>query len=199
MKKLISLIGIFILSYSLVQAQEEPKTLLSNVKPGNVGYLVEINAQAASLADANLWLSSVRVGVVFDDQISVGAFYRYTINNPIPSMETLAGHYTPFDSYGGFVEYTLHSDKLFHLTFPLYFGRGELETDHEDFSPELGEANFFIIEPGVLLEANVTKDLRLNAGVLYGFSSNFDYRYLNQQDLQGLRFQVGIKAGLFKK
>lgn len=197
-KRILFLVCAFALTTSLVHGQEGSNTLFKNVEKGNVGFLVELNGSASSISDAGLLLGGVRVGVVFDDKISFGALYRYNLNQAVPSEETLPGHYIAFQTTGGFFEYTLHSDKVVHLTFPIYFGAGEVETDHEDLSPGLGESNFFVVEPGVMAEVNLSKNLRLNAGILYGFTGNFTYRYLDQSDLQGLRFQMGLKAGLFK-
>jgi hypothetical protein len=42
---------------------------------------------------------------------------------------------------GGFAEYTLLSKKIFHITFPLYVGYGEVEMDWEEGDTELGKGN----------------------------------------------------------
>lgn len=199
MKKLITLVLVMGLGFTLAQAQESNETLLNDFSLKKIGVMAEVNAGASSLSDATLGLMGIRAGVVFSDKLSLGGFYRFTFNNPVPSGEPFPGNYTPFDSYGAFIEYTLFANKAVHLSFPLFFGAGELDTDDEGASPDFGESTFLVVEPGVLLEVNLLDNLRLNAGVLYGFTGNFNYRFLNQDDLQGLRFQVGLKAGLFRK
>jgi hypothetical protein len=199
MKKLITLVLVMGLSFSFVKAQDGNQTLINDFSLKKVGFMAEVNAGASSLSDATLGLMGLRAGAVFSDKLSVGGFYRFTFNNPVPSEENFPGNYTPFDSYGAFLEYTVMGNKAFHLTFPLYIGVGELDTDDEDFSPDFGESNFLVVEPGVMLEVNLLDNLRLNAGVLYGFTGNFNYRFWDQSDLQGLRFQMGLKAGLFRR
>lgn len=99
---------------------------------------------------------------------------------------------------GLLIEYTLLPKKVFHLTFPLQVGIGEVEMDNNRGSANLGEANFFKIEPGALLEVNLHKFVRLNSGITYRYIGDVSYRNLTARDLSGIQLQVSIKIGLFR-
>lgn len=101
-------------------------------------------------------------------------------------------------SAGGFVEYTAWSNKLAHITLPIYFGAGEVEMDNEIEEIELGESTFFQVEPAALLELNISKYIRLNAGAGYRFVSNMNYRTLDQSNITGITGYLGLKIGLFR-
>jgi len=70
--------------------------------------------------------------------------------------------------------------------------------DNENGDAELGEANFFQVEPSALLEVNLHKNVRLNVGAGYRFVRQMEYRNFNQSDISGMTGYIGLKFGLFK-
>jgi hypothetical protein len=130
--------------------------------------------------------------------LSFGAFYQVSINEIFPRSESISNVYMDYWAVGGFAEYTLLSKRLFHLTFPLYFGYGEVQMDNDFGDAGLGEANFFQIEPSALLELNLNRYVRLNAGAGYRFVGEMQYRNFNQADISGLTGYIGLKIGLFR-
>lgn len=183
------------------QNQEEPKTLLGNkdsLSLKDFGFFVSPGLVYTQMDGADAALFHLRSGVVIKDQWSLGGFMNVSLNNMVPHSENLQNIYMDFWSVGAFTEYTLFSKKLVHLTFPLYLGYGEVQMDSEsDIEPELGEANFFVFEPSAMLELNLHRNVRLNAGAGYRWVSEMSYRNFNQNALSGLNAQVGVKIGLF--
>lgn len=116
----------------------------------------------------------------------------------MPESETQPNIYMDYWSVGAMTEYTLFSKKVFHLSFPLYVGYGEVEMDDELGDTDLGEANFFQIEPSALLEVNLHKYVRFNLGVGYRVVGQMNYRNFNQSDISGLTGYIGLKFGLFR-
>ncbi len=84
-------------------------------------------------------------------------------------------------------------NKLVHLTVPVMIGVGELQADNDAGDLGSSEATFLVIEPAVLLEVNLMKNLRFNLGTGYRITSDFDYLGVNQNDMAGLRFHGGLK------
>jgi hypothetical protein len=143
-------------------------------------------------------LFNLRGGLNIRDKISFGAYFSTSLNEINPESETVQGIYMDYWSVGGFAEYTLLSKNVFHVTFPLYIGYGEVQMDNEVGDAGLGEENFFQIKPSALLEVNLHKYVRLNLGAGYRLVGQMEYRNFNQSDISGLTGYLGLKFGLFK-
>jgi hypothetical protein len=183
------------------QSDEGAKTLFSNNAPlqiEDVGFYGAPMYGYSQIDGSNVSLIGFRGGVSIKDRFSVGAFYNISINQIRPNSETIPNIYMDYWAAGGLIEYTAFSKKLVHLTFPLHFGYGEVQMDSEFDSPDLDEANFFLVEPTALLEINLHKYARLNIGAGYRFIENMTYRNLTQTDLSGLTGYIGLRFGLFR-
>ncbi|MGF1532089.1 MAG: hypothetical protein ACFCUI_00170 [Bernardetiaceae bacterium] len=120
------------------------------------------------------------------------------MNDPVPDNELIPGIHLDYVAGGAMVEYTWKPDQLLHLTFPLLIGVGEVEMDGDGPPVLLGSSSFMTVEPAALLELNIHKYVRFNAGLSYRWISNMDYRNLDQSDISGFSFQAGIKFGWFR-
>jgi hypothetical protein len=196
---------IFLASSLIAQntyAQENNKvnTLLSSgpaINTENLGFFLAPSYGLTSMDGSTVSLFNLRGGVTMKDQLSVGAYFSTSLNQINPESETVQEVYMDYWTVGGFAEYTIWSKKAFHLTLPLYIGYGEVEMDNEGGDAELGEQNFFKIEPSALLEVNLNKYVRINMGVGYRFVAPMEYRNLNQSDISGLTGYLGLKFGIF--
>lgn len=104
--------------------------------------------------------------------------------------------------YGGFeLEYIVMSDNLVHFTAYALIGggsvtyRGELWDDWDDW--DFGHDSFFVIEPALNAELNITSFMRLNAGFSYRFFSGLDFDDLKSSDLGGFTTSFTLKFGDF--
>ncbi len=101
--------------------------------------------------------------------------------------------------YGGFeVEYTNQTYRLLHFTTSTLIGAGGLTTrttDHEfsDSDPE----PFFVLEPGVHAEVNMTHFFRIAAGLSYRITSGIDKGGFGDSDFSGLNAAITFKFGSF--
>lgn len=183
------------------QEKEEAATLLgsgNSISTENLGFFVAPAFGFTSMDGSTAALFNVRGGLHLADKLSFGAYYTTSVNQINPESETLPGIYMDYWSVGGFAEYTLLSQKLLHLTFPLYLGFGEVQMDNEEGDAGLGEANFFQIEPAALLEMNLHKYVRLNLGAGYRFVGQMEYRNFDESDISGITAYAGLKLGLFR-
>lgn len=113
---------------------------------------------------------------------------------------------TPQDSlldfgYGGaYVEYIIASQKIIHLSMGNMFGIGGIGafTDEDDESSidEEGDA-FFIIEPSLSANLNISTHFRMSAGISYRFTNGLSYNNLTDDDLRGYSAHITAKFGLF--
>jgi hypothetical protein len=188
-------------SVLMAQEDDEAKTLFGNetsISAKNLGFFVAPAYGLTSMDGSSASLFNLRSGLSVRDKYSIGAYFKTSLNEINPESETVEGVYMDYWSVGGFAEYTMLSKKLFHMTFPLYIGYGEVQMDNETGEAGLGEANFFQIEPSALLEVNLHKYVRFNLGVGYRIVGQMEYRNFNQSEISGLTGYIGFRIGLFK-
>lgn len=186
-----------------VQAQNSsnpPRTLFGDkaFSTQHLGFFVAPSLGFTQLDGAAASLLHVRGGVALNRKFSVGGYYSKSMNDVRSKSEPTPGVYLDYRSIGGFVEYTAFANRLVHLSFPLMLGWGEVEYDREDGPANLGEANFFQVEPSAMLELNLHKYIRVQGGAGYRFVGNMSYRNLTQSDISGLTAYIGLKIGLFR-
>ena len=113
--------------------------------------------------------------------------------------------------YGGiFIEYVLNPKKAFHLTFPLFIGAGGAQVgvktplDLNVSTPQdyttydyVESSGFFVLEPGINIELNMSKFFRLDIGASYRFISGTQLQRLSSNDLSDFSFNLGLKFGKF--
>ncbi|HLF34153.1 MAG TPA: hypothetical protein VI583_07945 [Cyclobacteriaceae bacterium] len=108
--------------------------------------------------------------------------------------------------YGGiFIEPILWSNKVVHITFPVSGGSGWLgyisdwQNDHYDptRSDLFDDDLFWYLEPGAVIEANVTRFMRLNAGITGRFTQNIELINTNPSEFERMNFIIGLKFGKF--
>ena len=192
---------VFLQSNLFAQDNTEARTLFgdgTSINTKDLGFFVAPSYGLTQMDGSSTSLFNLRGGLNLRDKYSIGAYFNTSINEIRPQSETLSNVYMDYWSVGGFAEYTLFSKRVFHLTFPLYVGYGEVQMDNENGDPGLGEANFFQIEPSALLEINLHKNVRFNLGAGYRFSGQMNYRNFNQSDISGLTGYIGLKFGLFR-
>lgn len=183
------------------QQKTEAATLFgkgAKIASKDIGFFVAPSIGMTTFDESTAALFNLRSGVQIKDKFALGGYYQVSLNEIIPQSETIPGIYMDYWSAGGFVEYTLLSKKLIHLTLPVYAGYSEVEMDNDFGLARLGEANFLQLEPSLLLEVNLLKNVRFNAGAGYRFVGQMNYRNLDETDMSGLTGHIGLKIGLFR-
>lgn len=183
------------------QESNEPKTLFGNglgINTSNVGVFLAPAYGITAMDGYSTSLINLRGGLIIDDKLSFGGFFSSSLNEIRPTSETVQNVYMDYWAIGGVAEYAVMTHKMIHLTFPIYFGYGEVQMDNETGDAGLGESNFFQIEPSALLEVNLNKYVRFNIGGGYRFITPMTYRNFNESHISGLTGYIGLKIGLFR-
>jgi hypothetical protein len=103
-------------------------------------------------------------------------------------------------------EYMFGSNKAFHVGFSLFTGAGftlqyQRHDDWEEFDDsdhEIYDTNwFFVAEPGLQVEVNLTRWMRFSPGVSYRFAYGSDAEGLTDRDLRDINYNVSLKFGKF--
>lgn len=107
--------------------------------------------------------------------------------------------YYAFSGYGGFVfEYTNRSYKLAHFTVSSLIGAGAVglrESNYENFEDEVD--TYFVFEPAIHAELNVTTFFRISGGLGYRFTSGINSFGFSDSDFSGLNAIITFKFGGF--
>ncbi|EON76885.1 hypothetical protein ADIS_2631 [Lunatimonas lonarensis] len=202
MNRIILIILLIWGSVPKLYAQEAPETLFGNkLSISNFGVFVDPGFQATQIAGESAGFFLFRGGIVVNDKWSLGGFYGQMIQDIRPaSFDNLLPPQAHMDSYqaGGFIEYTLLSSKVVHLTFPLALGMMELEIDEEGRNFDYEEAKTFFVEPGAQIEVNLHRFARLHAGLGYRMMGAMIQNSPGVPETgSNLTLQVGLKMGVF--
>jgi hypothetical protein len=116
-------------------------------------------------------------------------------------------------NFGGIkMEYTLRPASMIHVTFPLVLGGGEARADslktsesggfhhenNENYTNSGLRGSYFVIQPGIQLEANMFRFAKIFAGANYRFASKVgSVSILPTDSLGGLGINAGVKIGIF--
>jgi hypothetical protein len=113
--------------------------------------------------------------------------------------------------YGGLlIEPILFGLKPVHLSMPIIIGTGAVVFDYGNYDQmgynEVAWRQFFVVEPALEVEMNVTRFFRLAVGGSYRFTSDTDmqvtvsntsYNVLEANDLNNFNVYVSFKFGKF--
>jgi hypothetical protein len=156
------------------------------------------------------------------DAITIGAKGAWIINHQIGIGlaghgfiserrvdETLNEDFRFAGGYGGLMfELIALPNSPIHLSFPLIVGAGGVSyvrdsafSNDFDRNPYSEDTEvFFVVEPGIDLELNLVKFMRLGIGVSYRYTSDISLTYLdNQQAIAGKGFLKGLSGGITLK
>jgi hypothetical protein len=201
------------------------KTLLSLPKINFLGIYAVPEYQYGRLAGQFTSMGGGSLMVLLNKQLGIGMSGYSTFPNFTPAQISTGSTMQLRTHYGGLkVEYTLHPNSKIHVSFPMLIGGGRASIDSagrrgHDFygrGPTHGpgpgsELSFVFVQPGINLEANVLRFMKVFAGASYRIVSGGHTHYSNTSalesptlgQLQGLSFSAGVKIGydfhLYKK
>lgn len=195
MKKVIVPIMVLLLSLS---AYGDEETLISNdIESGGYGgpevKFGNINGEWEVLVGG-------RGGWIINHQFVLGgAGYGLTTQG-----ETNPGSVIPylndkFDmGYGGLLlGYISRSNRLVHVTADVLIGGGGLSPADETFQGSFDSDAFFILEPAVNFELNISRKIRFGFGGSYRVISGIEYFDLDNEDIGGMTINLILKFGKF--
>jgi hypothetical protein len=186
---------VLMLSSACLSAQEEaPKTLLKS-----------------EISITDLFVPEFKMNSIQGDMGSLIGFY----GGPLINRSFLVGACggvnlghprVNYGYFGGIGQYILRPDDMVHLSGQLVIAWGTTK-DYEN--PKSGPldnfwnisgASFFMMEPGVNLEVNITNRMMVAIGVSYRYvtglnenSEDISRTHVTNQDMSGVNFNIGLK------
>lgn len=182
-------------------AAPELHTLVSPAS--HLGFFAATSAQYTRLVGEDALALTGRLGITFNRALSLGLGGTALANGPIPDRWYDPNGSSPnylAAAYGGlYVEPLLPAGKLVHLAFPVLVGGGAATNDDDFTGPyrDYRTDGFFIVEPGVTVEVNVTKFLVLGLGTTYRHTAGFDLPGTSRTALNGWSGGLTLKVGRF--
>lgn len=149
------------------------------------------------------WLGGRGGWVIALDQnhsISLGGGgFGLLTDHPVPATHINDEDLYALNGYGGFIfEYTNNSAKLIHFTTSALIGAGGLMLrDHSFQDVDDDVDSYFVFEPGLNVELNVTKFFRIAAGASYRYTNGINRFGFTDKDFSGIQGVITLKFGKF--
>ncbi|WP_340113383.1 hypothetical protein [Maribellus mangrovi] len=167
----------------------------------------------SQIAGRDALISGARGAFIFDHSFAIGLGGYGFVNNLDYSSYS---HDNPEDrfmlagGYGGlFIESIIAGTKPVHVSFPILVGMGgialventgwgwEWDIDPYHTGHEYDHDLFFVVEPAVELEFNLTRFFRAAAYASYRFTSEIELYETDDDVLNGFNFGMTFKFGKF--
>lgn len=195
---------------NILNAQDTTHMLLKFSRPRYIGLYVAPEIQTGQLNNSFTAIGGGSAMLLLNQKWGFG----------IAGYKILEDGFSPKDVaplylrayYGGLkMEYTPDPTAAVHLTFPLMIGMGmahtdSLKFDHHGRGFDHNNRNDFdfrnhneavIIQPGLQLEANMIRYLKIFAGANYRLAFNNSNATIPKNTFSGLSLNLGLKVGLF--
>ncbi len=203
----VSVVAVLILAVCIVgnpaaSHGQEVQTLFGNdIRHGGFGGPVVKFGQVDG--DGAVWVGG-RGGWIInfanEHAISIGGGgYGLVSEHTVPQQMEAGVQELAAMGYGGFeTEYTNNTYRLVHWTASALIGAGGLTTRDKDFNEIDENTNaFFVFEPGLHAELNITHFFRIAAGASWRLTSGIDKAGYRDSDFSGVNAVLTFKFGAF--
>lgn len=206
--KTLKLLVVLLLCSPFLQAQFDGQpqfqTVFGNNKRISHGGYGALTMGGGKIDNSMALFTGIRGGWVIDHRLTLGVAGTAFANNVYVDLHDGVIESGLTGGYGGMlIEFIVAPFSPIHINIPLVAGIGGIAWV-EDYYPDqyfqpriIDEDVFFIIEPGLELEINLVRFMRLGAGVSYRHSSELRMQQIEKDALRGLGFNFTLKFGKF--
>lgn len=199
LKAIICIMIVTLLFFSMGAAAQEENSIKSIFRP--------------DVKVTELWTPEVKINTIQGNVGTLVGFYGGALINRtfllgIAGGVNLGHPRVNYGYFGGIGQFIIKPSNLVHCSGQLLVAYGTTK-DYEDPKEGLLDnfwnisgANFFMMEPGMNLELNLSKRLTFVAGVSYRYVSglnesneNVQITHVTNKELSGLNFNIGLKIG----
>jgi hypothetical protein len=207
MKKLI-LIFILLSFIKLTFTQENNKYIFSSSSDIKSTLFLGPELKISKLIDNYQLYTGLKVAILFNDKIAFGlaggGFVTEEVFNGLNDLGEEAALNT-ISGYGGFyIDYIIPTESPVMISFPMLIGVAGIalftpqEVNNLITDDRLIEGGvFFIYEPAVNAEVNITGFLRMGMGIGYRFAVRGDMDRVSARDFSAFTFNWNFKFGSF--
>lgn len=177
--------------------------------PVKVGFFIGPEAAYTQFKGRDVFLGGLSMGVIIDHFFSVGLAGYGILNSgnlwyDNIDQVTHEGAYL-YGGYGGVkFEFRVLPKYPVHVNFPITIGGGGLVYNtgsyryhnyYEGYTIDWDA--FFMVEPGVMVEVNLLKFMRLDAGVTYRYTPDLDLMNTSSGLINNFNASLSLKFGKF--
>ncbi len=217
MKTIITTVLFFLFASAMGYAQiENYENEVQTIFGGGAkvtGWWVDLNNSYSKLNGQNAHLPGISGGVIMNNNFKIGF-----MGKSLTCHETYLQYDNIFDEpvylVGGhgalYFEASPIDNKVVHISLPFIFGGGGAEYISKNTYPEfedegeidyehkhMSSSPYWIAEPGVNIEINVTGFMRIYAGYSYRWMMGLNLENTSATALNGSNFNFGIRFGKF--
>lgn len=209
-----------ITAFGQQESSPSMQTIFGDPEVNSIGGYGALGLGYTTVADRDALYFSAQGAVVINHSIAIGAGGK-GFASKMAYDNNLGAEYNYAGGYGGLIiEPILDWDRPIHFSFPVLIGGGGIgyiqhwgdydNNDEEyDFADEDSNA-FFVIEPGIEVELNLVKWMRMAATISYRYTSDIKLGYKNSIEpsnngtmigsedmLRGFNVGINMKFGKF--
>jgi len=211
-KTTITLCMLLLSTLAFAQQETEMKTLFGNSGIRSNGGYGGLTTGYSNIDGRDAILMGGRGAWLINHKLGIGLAGTGFLTDS-KQDEQLNDRFQFVGGYGGlFLEYIVNPNSPVHVSFPLTVGAGGVAYARRDYSfsnndfdalEEDSEA-FFVVEPGIEVELNLLKFMRLAFGASYRYTSEVDLNYVSNDTrivgsdvLRGFSGGITLKFGKF--
>ncbi len=173
------------------------ESLLENV---DCGFYGSLGVRGARIDNSSAMLLTPSINLLVkpheDHVFSSGLELNYLVTNT--TTETSPYRDGMQYGYGGVrIGYTPFYSFIVHPTVSLLVGGGSVKTEEKDVLHTEIEDEFFLLEPELDVEVNITSFFRISGFVSYRFLMSVDHPTLKSADLDGISGGLKLNFGSF--
>ena len=191
-------------------AQGETKSLFGNNRPVDWSLFLAPEVKYSALYGEGEIYGGLKAALLFKHHyifgLSYGSFLTEAVKNGIGSQGDTTGLNTVM-MYGGFyLDYVTSFNSPVQISFPTIIGGGGiLLLEKLEANPVSGIIDeklveggvYFVLEPAINLEINLSRVIRIGIGGGYRFIINSDLERFSNNDLSAPTLNFNIKFGVY--
>lgn len=188
--------------------QDEIKTIFrKSDHQVRVGYFIGPEASYTQFKGRDVFIGGLSGGIILNHFFSVGLAGYGILNSQnlwYDNIQDMYGAYL-YGGYGGVeFEFRILPSYPVHVNFPILIGGGGLVYNTWTYRHNSSYDNntldwdsFFVVEPGVMVELNLLKFMRLDAGVSYRYTPDLDLMNTSADLINNFSVNLALKFGKF--
>lgn len=188
--------------------QDEIKTIFrKSDHQVRVGYFIGPEAAYTQFKGRDVFIGGLSGGIILNHFFSVGLAGYGILNSQnlwYDNIQDINGAYL-YGGYGGVkFEFRVLPSYPVHVNFPILIGGGGLVYNTWTYrhnssydSNTLDWDSFFVVEPGVMVELNLLKFMRIDAGVSYRYTPDLDLMNTSADLINNFNVNLALKFGKF--
>ncbi|MDR2010365.1 MAG: hypothetical protein LBQ22_07775 [Bacteroidales bacterium] len=188
------------------------QTLLNNGRYISRGFHFGMNLGHTMIAKRNAGTVGFNFAWVIDHTLELGIAGKGFISTPKPDSDLYNYDYFYSGGYGGlYLAGNIFGSKPINISIPVTVGWGGVAyapTHYDDYIENYHPdkvCSFFVVEPGLDIQFNMTRGFRLSVGVSYRYTSdiymvfnnNSNQNIIRNKSLNGFNTNIKFKFGRF--